>query len=162
MAFTAKRRIGIGDLQVVRASLLQVLCVTTHEIIHQVEEALKAATKLKKTLRIYINSEQLSNEEERVLIHEVFARFRDHDLMLVKCKTREDFKWIVNRCDIVLLPHGATHLPLHKEIMREWTSTGEREMISCNDRMLALDEIKKKHAHLYENDDTYFYMFMGA
>lgn len=155
MNFTAIRRIGIGDRERVRAGLLQVLCLTPEDIFKQVEESLIAAQKLKRTLRIYYNVDRLSPSENSHIINVIMGRARDHDVMEMSRVDEKKFDWILNRCDIVLLPTESS-TPLHKSIIEAWGDG--RELGAYN---LPNDILKERFPQFYGQEEEFWKAFKG-
>jgi hypothetical protein len=153
MNFTAVRRIGVGDRERVRAGLLQVLCLTPDSINEQIEESLIAAKKLKRTLRIYFNADLLDKKQLNHIVMVVMGRARDHDVMEMKSVDENKFDWILNRCDIVLVPSDSDQ-PLHKSIIDAWGNG--RELGAYN---LPFEVLKERFPQFYGQEEEFWKAF---
>jgi hypothetical protein len=123
------RRIGVGDRELVRAGLLQVVLLSEDKTISQIEACLAAAKKLQKTLRIYVNCSRLGRSVSEQIISNTFHNYRDHDFMEEYNITPSRFKWVLGRSDIAISGSGDPKV-LTELVLRAWNENNGRHNLN--------------------------------
>ncbi len=154
--FKVIRRVGVGDRERVRAGLLQVLCASPINISYQISQALRAAKTLKRTLRIYFNSDLIPKKDVDHCVMVIMGRARDHDIMVEKNVDEKRFDWILNSCDICILPSDTPEPELYKSIINICADARPLNVYG-----MSISQAKKVVPDLYGNEDTLWQLFKG-
>lgn len=150
------RRIGVGDRELVRSGLLQIGLMCKDHTAFQVAEALTAALRVKKTLRVYLNASRLSHDEINHLVYSVMGRARDHDIMVENNPTRCHFDWVLGRCDIIVErtnsgdPSTDELASLIKEV---WLSSNGRHYLNEQTWRKTEEQVKEMFPEMFADDD---------
>jgi hypothetical protein len=96
-----ERRLGQGDVQHVRDSLLTILLTSPDGIIDQVRGCFGAGEKLQKMARVYIPWSRIDRWTQ-YLIHQFMYRNQNHQLMELEQTDLIEFNSVLNLCDLVV------------------------------------------------------------
>jgi hypothetical protein len=152
------RHIGVGDRELVRAGLLQVSLLCNEDIELQLQWALRAAVKIGKTLRVYINFKRLTEQQKHNMIFVIMGNYRDHDIMEEFDISTERFDWVLNRSDLLVEGSGNGE-DLKKAIIECWQTSMGRDFLDCQCHRQELNWCKSKFPELYEREEEMFEMW---
>lgn len=152
------RRLGIGDREHVRTTMLSIGCFDQRHLLTQLEAAFRAGTDLGMMARVHINAERAAPLMEGVV--DLCHRNLNHQLIDHPHLSESEFSRVFETCDLLITCRGtgSSQDELVELLKRAWSSAGGR-FLGGNFEKRGAAELRERYPDLHPDPAPFYQLF---